>query len=388
MSNKKRTKIFNLSHYLLGVRLDNWLRLLWRCRFRIQPSKIPEALFITVISIILFPFAILEGLVCAIPLHRTKITKDPVFILGHWRSGTTFLQNLMSRDPQFDWFSPMNTAMFSNYVLLGWLLRGGVKSGIKNARPMDNVQYTMDLPMEETFALGNFTPFILDHLLAFPLVWEKYIPYVFVDQLPPRQQRRYWRAYQHILKKKTLTGGGKRLVLKSPDNTARTDMLRELYPDAKFVNIYRDPYAVVDSTVNMIKSQINLVSLPKLPDVDVDDLLEDMVIHRITVPMYKKLIAEESTFKPHHYVSVKYEDFVTDPERYLRYIYQELELDGFENALPRLRSFIAGQKSYQTNRHAIRPRLREKINQNLGFYFEHYGYEMVQGDPMKAVEGL
>ncbi|MCC8357698.1 MAG: sulfotransferase [Oscillospiraceae bacterium] len=388
MNNKKRPHLLYLSHYLLGVRLDNWLRLLWRCRFRIRPSKIPEALFITLISLLLFPFAILEGLVCAIPLHRTKITKDPVFILGHWRSGTTYLQNLMSRDPQFDWFSPMNTAMFSNYVLLGWLLRDGVKSGIKDARPMDNVQYTMDLPMEETFALGNFTPFILDHLLAFPLVWEKYVPYVFVDELPPRQKRRYRRAYQHILKKKTMTGGGKRLVLKSPDNTAQTDMLRELYPDAKFVNIYRDPYAVVDSTVNMIKSQINLVTLTKLPDVDVDDLLEDMVIHRMTVPMYKKLIAEESTFKPHHFVSVKYEDFVTDPERYLRYIYQELELDGFEEALPRLRSFIAGQKSYQTNHHAIRPRLREKINQNLGFYFEHYGYEMVPGDPMKAVEGL
>ncbi|MCD7769416.1 MAG: sulfotransferase, partial [Oscillospiraceae bacterium] len=335
MNNEKRPRILFLSHYLLGVRFDNWIRLLWRCRFRIRPGKIPEALLITLVSLILFPFALLEGLVCAIPLHRTKITKDPVFVLGHWRSGTTFLQNLMSRDPQFDWFSPMNTAMFSNYVLLGWILRGGVKSGIKNARPMDNVQYTMDLPMEETFALGNFTPFILDHLLAFPLVWEKYVPYVFVNDLPPRQQRRCRRAYAHILKKKTMTGGGRQLILKSPDNTARTDMLREMYPDAKFVNIYRDPYAVVDSTVNMIKSQINLVTLTKLPDVDVDELLEDMVIHRITVPMYKKLTAEEPTFKPHHFVSVKYEDFITDPKRYLRYIYQELELDGFENALPR-----------------------------------------------------
>ncbi len=388
MKTEKKTKVLYLSHYLLGVRFDNWLRLLWRCRFRILPSKIPEAILITLLSLVLFPFAIIEGLLCAIPLRRTRVTNDPVFILGHWRSGTTYLQNLMTRDPQFDWFSPLNTAMFSNYVLLGWLLHGGVSSGIKDARPMDNVQYTMDLPMEETFALGNFTPFILDHLLAFPIVWDSFVPYVFVDEhLPPHQRRTYRRAYHHIIQKKTMTGKGKRLVLKSPDNTARVDMLQELYPDARFVNIYRDPYAVINSTVNMILSQINLVHLTGLPAQDITELLEDMVIHRMAVPMYQKLFAAEESFRPHRYVSVKYEDFVTEPEKYLRYIYTELELDGFEEALPRLREYIAGQKSYQTNRHKIRPALREKINQHIGCYFEHYGYEMIPVEN-EAVEGL
>ena len=33
-------------------------------------------------------------------------------------------------------------------------------------------------------------------------------------------------------------------------------------------------------------------------------------------------------------------------------------------------------KSYQKNRHVMRPELRRKINAHLGFYFEHYGYEM------------
>ena len=377
MATQKQPPLLYLSHYLLGVRLDNWLRLLWRAGFRIEAKKIPESVFITLLSLVLAPFALLEGAVCAIPIAKTKIEKDPVFILGHWRSGTTYLQNLMSRDPQFAWASPMNTAMFSNYVLLGWILRSGVAEGIRNARPMDNVQYDLTLPMEETFAVGNFSPYSLDHLLAFPIAWDKYIPCAFVDDLPPRHRAGFKRAYMHMIKKITWSNHGKQLVLKSPDNTARLGAMLEMFPDGKFVNIYRNPYATVVSTINMFKSQLNLVRLSTIPKgIDVDELIENIVIERLFAPMYRDLFAREASFKPGHYVSVKYEDFVAEPEAHLRHIYEALEMDGFEQALPKFREFIAGQKSYQTNRHQMRPALREKINRHLGFYFEHYGYEM------------
>ena len=377
MAMKKEPSLLYLSHYLLGVRLDNWVRLLGRAGFRIEPRKIPESVFITLLSLVLAPFALLEGAVCALPIARTQIKKDPVFILGHWRSGTTYLQNLMSRDPQFAWASPMNTAMFSNYVLLGWMLRSGVAEGIRNARPMDNVQYDLTLPMEETFAVGNFTPYSLDHLLAFPIVWEKYIPCAFADDLPPRHRAAFKRAYMHMLKKITWSNGGRQLVLKSPDNTARLGAILEMCPEAKFVNIYRDPYDTVISTINMFKSQLNLVRLSTIPKgIDVDELIENIIIERLFEPMYRDLFAREASFKPGHYVSVRYEDFVAEPEKYLRQIYATLELEGFEAALPNFRAFIAAQKSYQKNRHQISPALREKINRHLGFYFEHYGYEM------------
>jgi hypothetical protein len=31
-------------------------------------------------------------------VRRTELVADPVFILGHWRSGTTYLQKLLSLD--------------------------------------------------------------------------------------------------------------------------------------------------------------------------------------------------------------------------------------------------------------------------------------------------
>lgn len=383
---KGKKPLFYLSHYLLGVRFDNWLRLLWRAGFQIEPRRLPEAVFVTLLSLVLAPFALLEGAVCALPVARTRIERDPIFIIGHWRSGTTFLHNLMSRDPQLGWPTPMHTAMFSNYVLLGWLVKDGVQAGIKGARPMDNVQYDLTLPMEETFAVGNFTPYSLDHLLAFPNVWEKYIPCAFVDDLPPRKRAEFQRAYRYAMKKITWSNGGRQLVLKSPDNTARLGALLEMYPDAKFVNIYRDPYDTVMSTVNMFKSQLNLVRLSRMPDVDANEYIENVVVEKLFEPMYRDLFAREKDFRPGHYISVKYEDFVREPETYMRRIYDGLGLDGFERALPRFREFIARQKDYRKNHYdAMRPELREKINDHLGFYFTHYGYEM-RKDPVSEVQ--
>ncbi len=377
MNEKKKSKKLFLSHYLLGVRFDNWIRLLCRAGFRLAPEKIPEALFITLLSLVLAPFALLEGAVCAVPVKRTRIEKDPVFILGHWRSGTTYLQDLLSRDPQFGWAGPVHTAMFSNCVLLGWLLKYGVAAGIRDARPMDSVQYDLSLPMEETFAVGNFTPYTLNHLLAFPIVWDKYIPCAFVDELPLRRRAAFQRAYHYVLRKITWLRGGKQLVLKSPDNTARIGALTELYPDAKFLNIYRDPYDTVLSTVNMFKSQLGLIRLSVMPDIEVQELIENVIVEKLFEPMYRDLFAREKDFRPGHYVSIRYEDFTADPETHLRRAYEALELDGFEEALPHFRAYIAGQKDYRKNRHQMRPELRRKINEHLGFYFAHYGYEMI-----------
>ena len=53
-----------------------------------------------------------------------------------------------------------------------------------------------------------------------------------------------------------------------------------------------------------------------------------------------------------------------------------LELSGFEAAAPRFQAYVDSQRGYQKNKFDISPRLVRKINAKLGFYMEHYGYEM------------
>ena len=93
---------------------------------------------------------------------------------------------------------------------------------------------------------------------------------------------------------------------------------------------------------------------------------------------YQKFFAELQQFPADQLVEVRYEDFEQRPIEYMRNFYEHLGLGGFEAALPRFQEYVDSQKGYQKNHFTVRPELVRKINQELKFYFEHYGYEMMQ----------
>ena len=89
----------------------------------------------------------------------------------------------------------------------------------------------------------------------------KYVDTIFVDALPRKDRRRFYHIYNYMLKKVTFMKGGKQLLLKSPDNTARIAFLKRAYPKAKFINIYRNPYTVVRSALNMFRIEMDKYAL-------------------------------------------------------------------------------------------------------------------------------
>lgn len=366
--------LFNPSHYLLGCRFDNWLRLLWRDRFRIRPKSLVMAGGITLTSLLLYPMALLEEAVCSPAIRREQEKlKPPIFVLGHWRSGTTYLQNLLSRDPQFAWTDPVRTVTYPYGKLMKWLMVPIQRACLKDARPMDNLNYELNLPIEETFAMATISPHSIIHMLAFPWVYKDYIKAAFSEDLPEKDRKEWRRKYRRMLCKFSAAQGSKRLLLKSPDNTAKVAELMDMFPRAQYVNIYRDPYVTVKSTIHMFLKQMERIQLGPLPDGDLEEILEDAIVG-IFKRMYTELFALMPKFKPGQFVEFRYEDFVQKPEDTLRLMYRKLDLDGYEEALPAFREYIEGQKNYVKNKFTISPRLREKIDRELGFYLEHYGY--------------
>ena len=168
-------KAINPGHFLLTCRLDNWVHLLEENHFHIARDRLPQALYISATALALAPAAAAESLIYRKRIRETKIEKDPIFILGHWRSGTTYLQNVLSRDEQFGCFDPVNTIGLPYSLLLGRLIQPPIEKGIQNGRPQDNVQYSLDLPMEETFGVLTISPYSIIHMIAFPENYKKYI---------------------------------------------------------------------------------------------------------------------------------------------------------------------------------------------------------------------
>ena len=120
-------------------------------------------------------------------------------------------------------------------------------------RPMDNMAAGWARPQEDEFALcmmGQPSPYLT---IAFPNRPPQFSEYLDLQNLPPRAVARWQRAYLGFLRRLTFKDP-RRLILKSPPHTCRIKLLLELFPDARFVHIVRDPYVVFPSTVNLWKS--------------------------------------------------------------------------------------------------------------------------------------
>ena len=375
-----KTRPIDFGHMLSGIRLDVWLKLLKENK--IDKEFYPQAAVITLESALLTPLAYLESFLFWIPIQFTKLKKDPIYVVGFWRSGTTYLQNLLTRDPQFGWFDPVSTITFGNSILLRKPLTALAEKGLKGARAMDDLEFQIDFPMEESHALTNLTDLSVSHMMAFPDHGKgaKYVNAIFTDALSVDDRKRFYRLYTYLLKKLTYMKGGKQLLLKSPDNTARIAFLKRTYPRAKFINIYRNPYTVIRSALHMFRTEMDKYALSESVS---DQYLLDRVC-LIFERVYRRAFRDLDNLGANDKIEIKYEDFIENQESYLEMIYEKLGIRGYEKAYPYFKEYMDSMQDYKTNTYDYSPELIAKVNERLGFYFERYGYEML--DPSQAEE--
>ncbi len=167
---------------------------------------------------------------------RTQIKEDPIFVIGHWRSGTTLLHELLALDDRFTFpssmacFSPHHFLFVEPYAQrwLAWLL--------PSHRSMDNVPLAWDSPQEDEFALCNLGIGSPYGTIAFPNRPPQSEEYFDLETLSAEARERWQQRLLWFLKQVTLRHP-KRLVLKSPPHTFRIRVLLEMFPDARFVHI-------------------------------------------------------------------------------------------------------------------------------------------------------
>ena len=112
-----------------------------------------------------------------------------MFIIGHWRSGTTYLHELMSLDARF--FSPTTYQCFAphHFLVSQWLIARYLGFLMPKQRPMDNMAAGWDRPQEDEFALltlGAPTPYLR---MAFPNDPPPYGEFLNMQGCDPEDQR-------------------------------------------------------------------------------------------------------------------------------------------------------------------------------------------------------
>ncbi len=85
-------------HYLFACRFDTLVKLLVQNKFKLAKEKRLQSFAITLLSLLTYPFTLMETLLSYLFFDKKEIEYSPVFILGFWRSGTTYLQNILCQD--------------------------------------------------------------------------------------------------------------------------------------------------------------------------------------------------------------------------------------------------------------------------------------------------
>jgi hypothetical protein len=351
-----------------GMTWVAWLQLIARHRFRIHPFRWPMALAITCITPFNTVMGSLQSLLYGNQIQKQPIEQPPVFIIGHWRSGTTYLHELMSLDDRFG--SPTTYQCFApkHFLLTEWLIAKYMGFLIPKQRPMDNMAAGWERPQEDEFALLALnapTPYFR---IAFPNDPPPFMNFLDMQEVASAELARFKAALEYFVKLVTFRTG-KRLLLKSPPHTGRIAVLSRMFPGAKFVHITRDPHAIFSSTKKLWESLDDVQGL-QLPH---HRELEEYVFSALE-RMYAGFVQQSSILNAENFYQLRYEDLVADPAKHVGEIYQQLQLGDYANLREKIVQFAGTQKDYQTNRHELPEELKSKIRQRWNVYFERFGY--------------
>lgn len=379
----KHHKQRRLPHPLSGGTVENWLRILRRYGGSIEGGSLGRAAAISLCTLLVAPGRIYESLRYRRQIARQPLDPPPVFIIGHWRSGTTHLHNLMLQDPQWGHVSLLQCAVPHLYLTLRTPLARFLSRRIPDTRPMDNVPTGLDAPMSEDFAMVGWSD--LTHYLGyfFPKrLEETFRRAVLFEGVGEGEKRRWGRTYRWMLQKATLAAG-RRLLLKNPPNTARIREVLRLFPAAKFIHVYRDPFRVYVSTCRLIDEFLRRFALQRTYDrQDVNAAL--LRRYRLLMERYDE---EKGLIPPGNLVEVRHEETVDDPVGSVERIYETLDLPGFDEARGPLIEYADSIRDYRTNEYTFDPETVARVQDEVGFLIRRWGYS-VPGTTAPARPGI
>jgi hypothetical protein len=350
---------------MCGITFRQWSAL--RKAFPIDPSLWRRALSITCQSIKNSFWTRREGRFEA--QYKNVIIQPPLFILGHWRNGTTHLHNLITQDQRFGYPNAYQVSFPHTFLCTEERESGFVSFFMPKRRPMDNVEMSVTAPQEEEFALCAATLMSPCMAWVFPRQKEKFEKYLTFRNVDPAELAEWRVAFETFLKKLQWRDN-RPLVLKSPPHTARIRLLLQLFPNAKFVHIHRDPFTVFQSNRRTFQLMITWHNLqrPDVPD------LNDWLIHQYRL-MYDAFFEDRPRIASGHYCEVAFENLERDPVGEVRKIYQNLNLPDFSSFQPALQKYVDSLAGYKKNTFPdLDPALKTRLRQECHKCFDEWGY--------------
>ena len=240
---------------------------------------------------------------------------------------------------------------------------------------MDAVKFDLDLPQEEEFAMSRIAPMSLFHAFSFPRrmrdIFNRWVTFesASIADVSAWKETYYW-----LLRRVSLDEGNKPLCLKCPPHTARLRILCELFPEARFVHIYRNPYVVYHSNLKMWRKLIAAATLNQTAAVPLEANLVDFYQR-----LMRRFFEDAVLIPPNRLVQLRFEDLEADPMGQIERIYESLGLSGFAQAAPKIHEYLLSNRLYSKNTYSFDEASLERVDREWGFALDRWSYPRPNG---------
>lgn len=353
----------------MGIRFSSLMKLAFSHGIGFRPLYILRLLVLIPTSLLSEIFTVIEYLKYGNKIKKTIIEKPPVFIIGHWRSGTTFLHQLIFLDRRFTAPTVVQAVIPEHFLFSSKYWIPVLRKTMPGKRPMDEVEMDPLAPQEDEWALlrlGAPSPMLK---IFFPSRNKGF--YTGTGEfIPSGKGLLKWKKSILLFLKKITLQTHKQVIFKNPYHTPRISLLSELFPGAKFILIVRHPYKIVPSSINMW----NIVAGENAlrggwKGLSTEETAREVDDFRLSVNENRAKLPERA------FSEVRYEDLEKDPVGEISRIYSELGFSFSEEHADSILRFMEEKKNYRKNVFTLTQEQKNSINKALDGYMKCYGYD-------------
>lgn len=323
------------------------------------------------INLILHELARFDRIRYQLKRDKVSLTVPPIFIIGHWRSGTSFLHNLLCQVYPAAYTTTYQAALPNNLFAFNGLIKFFVKVFMPQQRPTDAMRMHPNLPQEEELALGHEWFFSFYYWFYFPRQ-ARYLAdeFMYLDDSQSMRSLEFRRYYKEYIRRCQLNTGGEVFISKNPVNTARISVLLDEFPDARFIYLKRNPYETLQSSMIFFQSLLSGVSLQEYEKRDVD---------RFLLRNYRRLICyyleTKKLIPSNHLVELRYEELIKHPAKVLSDLTARLDL-GLDADLSKAEDYLSVNRDFPSRKYRFSNDFLDEVNHTLGDLIERQGYQL------------
>ncbi len=357
---------------MTGIRFGPWLKLLQKNHFKFSPEYAHRVAWLTGMSIGSSVLGQVEDALYGQKLAEMEVKPTPLFLLGHWRSGTTHLQNVLGKHPNHTVPTLYQVIFPSHFLLMGRIGPKLLAGALPDKRSYDNVKQGWFEAAEDEIALAKMTGLSLYAGFMFPDHAQSYERYLDFLEVMPEERERWATSFKILIKKIMLDSGGKRVVVKSCPHSARIRLILDLFPDAKFIHIHRNPYEVFASMVHM-RGKVDWENFVQRPE---KGYIEQRWEHTALIgdKVFERLIEDRKLIPEGNYFEVPYAEFSGNEIVWLRRMYDQLQLPDFERFEDKVTPYLDSIKGYKKNRLDYPQDMKDFVWERWRRVFDTWGY--------------